>query len=162
MSARAHYLISTLGMQPHPEGGYFVEIHRSPVLVDPRDGRGERAALTTIFFLLTAGEISRWHRVAGADEAWHFYEGAPLDLWTADEAFEAVTCRRLGPVGPDIVPVHVVRAGEWQAAATTGDYTLVGCSVGPGFDFADFAMLRDDPAAAARLTASHPAAVRFI
>ena len=78
------------------------------------------------------------------------------------EAVEAVTCRRLGPVGPDIVPVHVVRAGEWQAAATTGDYTLVGCSVGPGFDFADFAMLRDDPAAAARLTASHPAAVRFI
>ena len=156
MHPRAEFLIRELQLEPHPEGGFYRRVFESATRLP-----GGRAAVSSIFFLLLQGGASRWHRV-DADEAWHFYEGAPLDLWTADEAFEAVTCRRLGPVGPDIVPVHVVRAGEWQAAATTGDYTLVGCSVGPGFDFADFAMLRDDPAAAARLTASHPAAVRFI
>lgn len=149
-------------MQPHPEGGHYVEIHRSPIEVQPRDGRPGRAALTSIYFLLTAGEISRWHRVIGSDEAWHFYEGDPLELWTADEAFVSMTTHRLGPVGDGIAPVHVVPAGEWQAARTTGTYTLVGCSVGPGFDFADFEMLRDDQARATAATARHPDAAGFV
>lgn len=135
-SARAADLIAALGMQPHPEGGHFVEIHRSP-------------ALTSIFFLLREGEISRWHRVRGSDEAWHFYEGAPIELLTAADGFERVDRHRLGPVSEGQRPVHVVRAGVWQAARTTGDYTLAGCSVGPGFDFDRFDLLRDVPDAAA-------------
>lgn len=134
-SARASELIAALGMQPHPEGGHYVEIHRS-------------AGLTSIFFLLSAGEISRWHRVRDSDEAWHFYEGAPLELITADAGFARVDRHGLGPVSGDQRPVHVVRGGVWQAARTTGDYTLVGCSVGPAFDFANFEMLRDDDEAA--------------
>ena len=124
-------------MQPHPEGGHFVEIFRSP-------------ALTTIFFLLCDGEVSRWHRVRGSDEAWHFYEGAPLELLTAAESFDRVERHALGPVGEGRRPVHVVPADRWQAARTTGAYTLVGCSVGPGFDFDRFDLVRDVPDAAAR------------
>ena len=135
-------------MQPHPEGGHYVEIYRSPLL-------------TTIFFLLTAGEISRWHRVRGADEAWHFYEGDPLELLTAGERFERLERHALGRAGGGQYPVHVVPAGVWQAARTTGDYTLVGCSVGPAFDFADFEMARDNPAAAEQARRL-PDAARFI
>lgn len=122
-------------MQPHPEGGHYVEIFRS-------------ATLTSIFFLLSAGEISRWHRVLGSDEAWHFYEGDPLELLTAEPGFARLERRVLGPVGPDQRPVFVVPGGVWQAARTTGAYTLVGCSVGPAFEFARFEMLRDAPDAA--------------
>lgn len=122
-------------MQPHPEGGHYVEIHRS-------------AALTSIFFLLSDGEISRWHRVRGSDEAWHFYEGAPLELLTAADSFDRIERHALGPVREGQRPVHVVQAGVWQAARTTGEYTLVGCSVGPGFDFDRFDLLRDDAEAA--------------
>jgi hypothetical protein len=135
-------------MQPHPEGGHYVEIHRS-------------AALTSIFFLLSDGENSRWHRVRGSDEAWHFYEGAPLELLTAADSFDRIDRHALGPVREGRRPVHVVKAGVWQAARTTGDYTLVGCSVGPGFDFERFDMLRDvpGPAASAR---RQPAAAPFL
>src|SRR5688572_25886917 len=119
-------------MQPHPEGGHYVEIYRS-------------GPLTSIFFLLTAGDISRWHRVMGSDEAWHFYEGNPLELFTADDGFARVERHVLGPVADGRRPVHVVPGGVWQAARSTGEYTLVGCSVGPAFDFANFEMLRDNP-----------------
>lgn len=130
-------------MQPHPEGGHYVEMHRS-------------ASLTSIFFLLTAGEISRWHRVLGSDEAWHFHEGDPLELWTAQPGFARLERRVLGPAGQDARPLHVVPAGVWQAARPLGRYTLVGCSVGPAFEFARFEMLRDDAAAAASACAAHP------
>lgn len=142
MHRRAVELIDRLQLAPHPEGGYFRQIFRSTGTVAPDDGRGTRAALTTIYFLLTAGDLSCWHRVS-ADEAWHFYEGAPLELWTADGDFGNATRHLLGPLVQHAAPVHVVPAGEWQAAASLGDYTLVGCSVGPGFEFADFEMLRD-------------------
>lgn len=135
-------------MQPHPEGGHYVEIYRSPVL-------------TSIFFLLRDGEISRWHRVRGSDEAWHFYEGDPLELLAAQPGFVRLERRVLGPVEPDQRPVFVVPGGVWQAARTTGAYTLVGCSVGPGFDFDHFDLLRDVPEEAeqARL---QPDAVPFV
>lgn len=136
-------------MQPHPEGGHFVEIYRS-------------APLTSIFFLLTAGDISRWHRVLGSDEAWHFYEGASIELLTAGDGFARLERRELGPVSAERRPVHVVPAGVWQAARTTGDYTLVGCSVGPGFDFANFEMLRDATGAADEARRRQPGAAAFI
>lgn len=144
MHDRAAQLIATLGLEPHPEGGCFREVFRSGARVQPQDGRGERSALTTIYFLLRAGEQSRWHRV-GSDEVWHFYEGDPLELLWVGPGDGPVQRVRLGAVGPDSAPVAVVPAGCWQAAGTTGAYTLVGCSVGPGFDFADFEMIRDSP-----------------
>ena len=140
MHPRAAHLIASLGLTPHPEGGYFAEVHRSAFGVRPLDDRTIRAALTTIYFLLPAGEVSRWHRVR-SDEVWHFYEGASLNLWVADAEFTHVTRTVLGPVGDNARPVAVAPADSWQAARSTGPFTLVGCTVGPGFDFADFEML---------------------
>ena len=83
-SARVHELILELGLARHPEGGWYREVHRSTVDVHREPDGAQRSALTTIFFLLAAGEVSRWHRVAGGDEAWHFYEGEPLELLGVD------------------------------------------------------------------------------
>jgi predicted cupin superfamily sugar epimerase len=143
-SDRASILIDLLHLEPHPEGGHFAEIFRSAAAVDPRDGRPPRPAITTIFFLLRRGEHSALHAVA-SDEVWHFYEGDPLELVWADSAFSAAHRVALGPVTGANRPVAVVPAGGWQAARTSGRYTLVGCSVGPGFDYADFRMLAGSP-----------------
>ncbi len=86
---------------------------------------------------------------------WHFYEGDPLELLTAADGFEDVTRLALGPSEGQRQPVHVVPAGRWQAARTTGDYTLVGCTVGPGFEFEDFEMLRTSDARADQLRRHH-------
>jgi uncharacterized protein len=151
MHARATELIEQLKLEPHPEGGYYREIFRSADLVAPADGRGPRAALTTIYFLLPAGIVSRWHRVA-SDEVWHLYEGGPLEVLSVDPAFAALARHELEARAP----VCTVAAAHWQAARTLGDYALVGCTVGPGFDFADFAILADDAASASRLLATWP------
>jgi predicted cupin superfamily sugar epimerase len=161
MHDRAAHLVSSLGLQPHPEGGHFREVFRSSASVQPGDGRGERAALTTIYFLLRAGETSRLHRVS-SDEVWHFYEGEPLELVWAHAESTDVRQARLGPVAAGMAPVAVVPAGWWQAARSTGAYTLVGCSVGPGFEFADFQMLGDTPAAALQLCDRHPGLRPFV
>jgi predicted cupin superfamily sugar epimerase len=150
MIDRAHTLIAQLGLKPHPEGGYYGELYRSDASVTPADGRGPRSALTTIYFLVPAGAVSRWHRVQ-SDEVWHFYEGAPLELWVASPSGDRVECRRLGPLEGRQQPVQTVPAGWWQAARSTGGYTLVGCTVGPGFDFRDFSLAEDTPAAPAAL-----------
>ncbi|MEM1055639.1 MAG: cupin domain-containing protein [Bacteroidota bacterium] len=144
MPPRAAHLIETLGLAPHPEGGHYREVFRSSAEVDPADGRPARSALTTIYFLLAGGEHSRWHRVA-SDEVWHLLEGDPLDLLVSTDAFSTVETVRLGSVGEGARPVHVVPAGAWQAARTTGAYSLVGCTVGPGFDFADFELIDAHP-----------------
>lgn len=159
--SRAADLITRLGLAPHPEGGHFREIYRSSSCVQPADSRPARAALTTIYFLLAAGEVSRWHRVA-SDEVWHYYEGDPLELLTADTNFAAISRHTLGPVAEAVQPVHVVAAGEWQAARTTGAYTLVGCTVGPGFDFADFRMLTQEATAADDVKRRHPDFAMFV
>ncbi len=151
MHARATELIEQLKLEPHPEGGYYREIFRSADLVAPADGRGPRAALTTIYFLLPAGIVSRWHRVA-SDEVWHLYEGGPLEVLGVDPAFSALSRHKLEAHAP----VCTVAAAHWQAARTLGDYALTGCTVGPGFDFADFAILADDAGSASRLLATWP------
>jgi predicted cupin superfamily sugar epimerase len=161
MSDRAEELVVALGLIPHPEGGYYGELFRSDVAVHPTDGRGPRPALTTIYFLLPAGAVSRWHRVQ-SDEVWHFYEGAPLDLWMASPDGGQVNQHRLGPLDGTQGPVWTVPAGWWQAARSTGAYTLVGCTVGPGFDFRDFALAGDQPAAAAALRARHPGLAKLL
>lgn len=137
-------LVAQLDLQPHPEGGYFREIFRSGDAVEPEDGRGRRSALTTIYFLLAEGDHSRWHRVA-SDEVWHFYRGAPLELfWVEGETVER---RLLGSGDGDAVHVATVPAGCWQAARPTGPFSLVGCTVGPGFDFSDFEMVEGEAGA---------------
>lgn len=142
---QADQLIAHHGLKPHPEGGWYRELYRSPLPVGRVDGC-KRSALTVILFLLQAGEVSRWHQVRGADETWHFAGGAPLELITV--ASEHALMRRqllAGPEAAEATPVAVVPAGFWQAARSTGAWTLVSCCVGPGFDFADFGLLSDLP-----------------
>lgn len=152
---RAQELIATLGLQPHPEGGFYREIHRSRDTVRPNDERPARAALTTIYFLLHGGQASRWHRVR-SDEVWHLYEGGPLELLDLDLEQGTFERHTLAPVAGDARPVAVIAAGHWQAARSAGAYTLVGCTVAPGFDFADFHMMNDAPDAAREVKAKWP------
>lgn len=155
MAGRANALIRDLALEPHPEGGYFREIFRSSLRVDPRDGRGERAALTTIYFLLVAGAHSRWHRVS-SDEAWHFYEGDPLDLFMGSPNLDTMRAVRLARPGDGDGPSATVPAGWWQAARPVGAYALAGCTVAPGFEFRDFSFLRDNQDVADRLLSVRP------
>jgi hypothetical protein len=125
MNSEADRLIEMLALKPHPEGGYFRETFR--------DGNGEgRARSTAIYFLLKGGEVSRWHRI-DVPEVWHFYRGAPLDLTIGKDRYV---------LGNDIdkaqVPQLVVPAGQWQMARSQGDFSLVGCTVAPGFEFEHF------------------------
>lgn len=149
----ARALIRKLSLIPHPEGGHFREIHRAAEILDT--ARGPRAALTVIYFLLAKGERSLFHRVH-SDEVWHHHAGAPLRLWRVSADFSAQEKFDLGPLRGKRNPVAVIPAGDWQGAEPTGDYSLVSCSVGPGFDFADFTMLRDDEHAAKRMRKSFP------
>ena len=130
----ADRLIKLLSLAPHPEGGHFRETFRD----GGRDGTSAgRSHSTAIYFLLKAGEVSRWHRVDAA-EVWHFYRGAPLELRIGKQVYV---------LGPDIdeaqAPQIVVPPNEWQSAQSLGDYTLVGCTVAPGFEFAHFELAPD-------------------
>src|SRR5688572_29825105 len=127
----ADRIIAELGLVPHPEGGHYRETFR-----DAETNSG-RAHSTAIYFLLKAGEISRWHRV-DAVEIWHWHAGAPLMLTTAQPDGTKSTLR----LGPAILdgerPQGVVEKGHWQQAWSLGAWTLVGCTVAPGFEFAGF------------------------
>lgn len=147
---RATELVQLLGLAPHPEGGHYREVFRSTETVHPQDARPARAALTSIDFLLVAGECSAWHRVA-SDEVWHRFEGGPLRLWLVSPALDALSSVVLADATADTRPRHVVPAGWWQAAEPLGDYAYVGATVGPGFDFSDFSFGREDAAFRAAL-----------
>jgi len=157
--ARAVELLNILGMRPHPEGGHYVEVFRSDQTVQVVNRKVERAALTSIYFLLAAGEFSRWHRVM-SDEVWHYHEGDAIELLLFDD--RGLRRLRLGPVAGETRPTIVVPAGVWQAARTTGAYTLVGCTVGPGFEFADFSLVVDWPEIAARIANAGSDLPKFI
>jgi predicted cupin superfamily sugar epimerase len=129
MHPRAQQLIDQLALTPHPEGGWYRQIWKSDERVTRRADGADRSALTTIYFLLVEGTYSAWHRVQ-SDEVWHFYEGDALELLTRDSVTRLDAGNR----------VHVIRANEWQAARPLGAYVLVGCTVGPGFEFEDFEM----------------------
>ncbi len=144
MHPRAVELIRTLKLEPHPEGGHFAQAFRSAAVVAPSDSRGSRRALTTIWFLLVEGSVSRWHRLL-SDEAWHHYEGSPLELFIAPSGGGAVTRVVLGPLSEASAPLRVVPSGCWQAARPLGPYSLVGCSVAPGFEYDDFTLLASLP-----------------
>jgi predicted cupin superfamily sugar epimerase len=124
-------IIARLDLQPHPEGGHYRETFR-----DPRLDAGGRSVSTAIYFLLARGERSHWHRI-DAVETWHYYAGSALVLQIADDSGTRTV--RLGPdLAAGEVPQAVVPARAWQAAESSGDWTLVGCTVAPGFDFATF------------------------
>lgn len=134
----ADRIIAELGLTPHPEGGYFKETFRDVA------GDGARARSTAIYFLLKAGEVSRWHRV-DAVEVWHWYAGAPLMLSTAPPDGSGRAMLRLGPAVLDGErPQGIVETGHWQQAWSLGAWTLVGCTVAPGFEFAGFELAPAD------------------
>lgn len=124
-------VVDRLGLRPHPEGGWYGETWRHD------DGAGGRGAGTAIYYLLAAGQRSHWHRV-DATEIWHYYAGDPLRLGIRED--DAPT--RWVALGPDLaggqVPQAIVPEMAWQAAEPTGAWTLVGCTVSPGFTFEGF------------------------
>jgi uncharacterized protein len=129
---KARDLIERLGMVPHPEGGHFAETWRDT----KGDGRGTG---TAIYYLLCEGERSHWHRV-DAVEIWHYYAGAQLTLGISEDGVSVNEAR----LGPDLSlgqrPQVIVPENAWQSARSTGDWTLVGCTVSPSFEFAGFEM----------------------
>jgi uncharacterized protein len=130
-------VIRLLELKPHPEGGHFRETFR-----DGRAGEGGRAASTAIYFLLARGERSHWHRI-DAVEVWHWHAGAPLELEIAENG-----PRQRVVLGGDLAvgerPQAIVPAHAWQAAQTLGDWTLLGCTVAPGFEFSQFELAPRD------------------
>ena len=131
-------VIRLLDLAPHPEGGHYRETFRDTQTAGPSG----RAASTAIYFLLQAGEVSRWHRVDAA-EVWHWYAGAPLQLGIVEDGK-----RRNLRLGPSLTegerPQAVVPPHAWQQAQSLGAWTLVGCTVAPGFDFAGFELAPPD------------------
>ncbi len=160
LTADAAELVALLGLSPHPEGGFFRETWRSPLALGGLPQGAPRSASTAIYFLLPAGSFSALHRVA-SDEVWHHYDGDPVELHVLEGRVHDTFV-----LGRDFArgerPQHVVPAGAWQAAVPLGRrWSLCGCTVAPGFDFADFVMpsreemlrlLPDHAAAVMRLT----------
>lgn len=132
--SRAQALIEKLALVPHPEGGWYRQTWAGPMVQG-------RVSGTAILFLLAEGQRSHWHRV-DADEIWLWHAGAPLILSVGEDIARDIT------LGPDVlggqIPQAIVPAHHWQAASTTGEYTLVSCTVSPGFDFAGFTLAPPD------------------
>jgi uncharacterized protein len=138
-SLPAAEVIRLLDLRPHPEGGHFRETFRDEVKV-----AGSRAASTAIYFLLARGERSRWHPV-NAVEIFHYYAGAPLALEMLAGTVNAVERIMVGcDLAAGARPQVVIPARAWQSAQTLGDWTLVGCTVAPGFEFSGFELAPDD------------------
>ena len=141
MNDDARAVVTALGLAPHPEGGFFRETFRAPLAIDAP--QGSRSASTAIYFLLPAGSFSALHRVR-SDEVWHHYDGDPVELYTLhDDVGDGEA--RVVRLGSDLArgdrPQVVVPAGVLQAAVPVGKrFALCGCTVAPGFDFADFEM----------------------
>jgi predicted cupin superfamily sugar epimerase len=137
-TARVTHLLEQLSLAPHPEGGFYRETFR-----DPRTDANGRSVSTLIYFLLGVGDVSAWHRVDAA-EVWHYYAGAPLVITISPNGNDAAAAH----LGPDLRtgqrPQIVVPAGHWQTATSLGEWTLVGCTVAPAFDFAGFELAAPD------------------
>lgn len=150
-------LIEKYKLVPHPEGGYYAVVYESKQAVTSPVVNKDRKAVTHIYFLLLKEQVSIFHRVAH-DEVWNFYQGDPVKLIkyngaTVEEVIIGSGCSDY---------VSIVEGGDYQAAETTGDYTLVGCSVAPGFEFEDFSFLRDDLESKEKLLNKFPDYQKFV
>ena len=161
MQRRAKELIELFRLSKHPEGGYFREVYRSEgkstVTVDGE----QRCWLTDIYFLLTENDISRFHRLR-YDEVWHFYEGAPLSLIEIHPVSLDMHTVTIGQPGSFLSYKHHVKANVWQSATSQGPYSLIGCTVGPGFEYDDFEMLDHHDEWKAAVLSKHPDLEKFI
>lgn len=137
-SLSAREIIRLLALQPHPEGGHFRETFRDP----ETDSKG-RSVGTAIYYLLEAGEVSEWHR-CDASEIWHHYAGAPMVITISPNGHDAAAHH----LGPNLTtgqrPQIIVPKNHWQSATSLGAWSLVGCTVSPGFEFAGFEMAPKD------------------
>ena len=132
----AEAIINKLKLEPHPEGGFFRETFRD-------DSGSDRARSTAIYYLLKKGERSHWHRVDAA-EVWHWYAGAPLELNLSVDG-QSISVKKLGnDLAAGEYPQGVVPVQCWQSARSLGDWTLVGCTVAPGFEFSGFELAPKD------------------
>ncbi|MCA3640638.1 MAG: cupin domain-containing protein [Methylobacterium sp.] len=137
-SLSAREIIRLLRLQPHPEGGHFRETFR-----DPETDAAGRSVGTAIYYLLEAGEVSEWHR-CDASELWHYYAGAPMVITISPNGHDAAA-HHLGPnLATGQRPQILVPKNHWQSATSLGAWTLVGCTVSPGFEFAGFEMAPKD------------------
>ncbi|WP_420582498.1 cupin domain-containing protein [Reichenbachiella sp.] len=141
MRKPAKYWVERLGLEPHPDGGYFKETYRSSASTEFTDFSSERNVSTGIYFLLTAGNFSAFHRIK-SDEMWHFYSGDAISIYVIDQNGKLNEINlgldlEKGQVPQAVVPAHCWFASKVQDG---GAYGLVGCTVAPGFDFEDFEM----------------------
>ena len=138
---QARDFVRALQLQAHPEGGWFAEHYRSALEIQPEGFSGSRNAATSIYFLLEAGQFSAMHRIK-SDEIWHFYEGGPLDIIEIDLNGKLLSTRLGRNLQQGEHFSYTVKAGHWFGSrpAPGTEFSLVGCSVAPGFDFADFEM----------------------
>lgn len=130
-------IVRLLGLEPHPEGGWYRQTFADP----PQDGG--RAHSTAIYYLIEGGPAGRWHRVDSA-EVWHWYAGAPLTLTTSPDGMAKTSALLGADLSAGARPQAVVPPGHWQSARSLGEWTLVGCTVAPGFEFAHFEMAAAD------------------
>lgn len=155
MHERAEHLIHRLKLEPHVEGGYYRRIYESASTLPFGSDARPRAWATSIYYLLAAGGVSRWHRI-DADELWHWYEGDPIELLRFDPRDRQLVRHVLGPVEQAAAPVFVVPAGCWQAARPLGRYALMGCTVAPGYEWRSFQTLESAPEIAEQIAALDP------
>ena len=141
MSTLTEYYIKKLNLESHPEGGYFKETYRSPISTDYKNFKGPRNVSTGIYFMLTRGNFSAFHRIK-SDEMWHFYSGDSLNVYVIYPEGKLEVIKLGLDLDSGQQPQAVVPAGCWFASRVVddGDFSLVGCTVAPGFDFNDFEM----------------------
>ena len=133
----AQEIVRLLGLQPHPEGGWYLQTF------EDASANGGRAHSTAIYYLLEGGPAGRWHRVDSA-EVWHWYAGAPLTLSISADGISVTTALLGSDLASGARPQVVIPPGQWQSARSEGEWTLVGCTVAPGFEFAHFEMQPED------------------
>jgi hypothetical protein len=163
MDDEVRRIVERFELVPHPEGGFFREVYRSPLRIEhagvPQGSKRDRSAGTLIYFLLSGDDFSAFHRVRFSDEVWHLYAGGPLELFVIDSLGQ-LEHRRLTTDVMQGQPTTLIPAGCWQSArlAAGAPWALGGCSVAPGFDYEDFEM----PPAAELLERfpAHEAAIR--
>jgi hypothetical protein len=145
MDDEVRHIVERFELVPHPEGGFFREVYRSPLRIThpgvPQGSKPDRSAGTLIYFLLSGDDFSAFHRVRFSDEVWHLYAGGPLELFVIDSLGQ-LELRRLTTDVMQGQPTTLIPAGCWQSArlAAGARWALGGCSVAPGFDYEDFEM----------------------